>query len=119
MEKFYEKLKEMSEDKFITLQKLLGLAAGFVSWLALRAGGFAEQESMTFLFLIVLVALIFGVRAVARKIERPLNKFQVFMAIGLAICIVIFALFAFVLSTHVFGYEHSRGLLEIIFNIPV
>ena len=119
MEKIYEKLKEMPEAKFISLQKILGLAAGILCWLSLRAGNFSEQDVVTFLFLAIFIAIIFGVRTVSRKIERPLNKFQTFMAIGLAVCLVIFALFTFVLSPYVFGYEHNRGLIEIIFNIPV
>jgi len=119
MNNFYEKLKEMPEEKFLFLQKLLGFIAGVLCWLALRLGNLSEDKLLAYLFLAVFLAFTFGTRSVAKKIERELTKFQVFQAIGLGVGIVIFVLFCFVLSPHVFGATKGTGLIELIFNIPV
>lgn len=111
MEKFYEKLKEMPEKQFITLQWILGLICGLICWVAIRVSGFADEQLVTYILIALFLAIVFGSRSVSRKIERPLNKFNLGWALGLGICIVIFALFAFVIS--------DRGLIEILFNIPV
>lgn len=119
MEKIYDKLKAMPEEKYVRLQKILGVIAGVLSWLALRAGNFSEDNLIGYLFLGVCLVVILGSRAISRKIERPVNKFQICLAIGLGGCLVIFALFTFVLSPYVFTDGLQKGLIELIFNIPV
>lgn len=119
MEKFYEKLKAMPEKKFLTMQKILGAIAGVICWLALRAGNFSEDQLISYLFLALFLAVILGVRTLSKKIERPLVKFQMFLAIGLGVALVIFALFTFVLSPYVFHLPERMGLLELIFGISV
>ena len=111
MEKFYEKLKELSEEKFIKLQWILGILGGIVCWIALRVSGFADDQLISYLFIGVFLVVVLGTRAVARKIERPLTKFSFGMAIGIGVCLVIFALCVFVIS--------DRGLIEMVFNIAV
>ena len=119
MERFYEKLKEMPESKYNRLQKILGAVAGVLSWLALRAGNFSEDNLVGYLFLGVCLVVILGSRALSRKIERPVNKFQVSLAIGLGSCLLIFGLFTFILSPYVFTDGVQMGLIELIFDIPV
>lgn len=111
MEKIYEKLKAMSEKNFLTLQWIVGILCGLICWVALRVSAFAEEGLVTYIMLGLFLIFIFGSRAIARKIERPLSKLSIGMAISLGVCIVIFALCVFVFS--------DRGLLEIIFDIPV
>ena len=111
MEKIYEKLKEMPEKQYITLQWVIGLLCGLICWVAIRVSGFADEQLVTYILIGLFLVIVLGSRNVARKIERPINKFSYGMAISLGVCIVIFALCAFVFS--------DRGLIEMIFNIPV
>ena len=111
MEKIYEKLKEMSEEKFIKLQWIIGVICGIVCWVALRVSGFADDHLISYLFIAVFLVVVLGTISIPRKIERPLTKFSFGMAIGLGICIVILVLCVFVIS--------DRGLIEMIFNIAV
>ncbi|MBR4079397.1 MAG: hypothetical protein IKK29_04235 [Christensenellaceae bacterium] len=115
MEKFYEKLKEMSEDKFIKLQWIVGTLSGIVCWIALRASSFSGEQILSYLFIAVFLVVVLGTRSISRKIERPLTKFSFGMAIGLGVCIVIFAVCAFIISDP----SSRRGLIEMVFNIPV
>ena len=111
MEKIYEKLKEMPEKQYTALQWIVGLLCGLLCWVAIRLSGFADEQLVTYILIGLFLVIVLGSRSIARKIERPINKFSFGMAISLGVCIVIFALCAFVFS--------DRGLIEMIFNIPV
>ena len=110
MENLYEKLRNMSEEHFNTLQIVVGLLAGVLCWFALRAGSLAEDQMISWVLIAVFLVVILGSRTLARKIERPIKKFSLCMAIGLGVCIAIFALCAFVLPI-------KSGLFELIFDI--
>ena len=119
MEKIYEKLKQMPEEQFVKLQKFMGALAGVLCWVALRAGSFFEDNLIGYLMLGLCVVVILGSRMIGRKIERPIRKFELFLALSLGVCIAIFALVTFVLSPYVFTDGEKKGLIELIFNIPV
>lgn len=119
MEKIYDKLRQMPETKYVMFQRIVGLLSGILCWLALRVGNFSDDNLVAYLFLAVCVIIILGSRGISKKIERPVQQFQIFLAIGLGVCIAIFALFTFILSPYVFTDGEQKGLIELIFNIAV
>ncbi len=110
MKNFYEKLKAMDPEKFIMLEWIVGVIAGIICWLALRAGSFLDDQLLQWAFVIVFAVIMLGSNKIAKETGLNLSKFRIAMAVGLGACIAVFAI------TY-FCFGQKSGLIEMIFNI--